>query len=114
MGTSRGTNATIELAQFLSDKIDGEIHTSSLSNIAFFDSSKFKNRHLLVHHRHNDGKATPFTAAEEANKRFGTELIVMDGGVSEGNSCEAFSFHGYNEIESETVNAIKQWIKRPK
>ena len=34
----------------------------------------------------------------------------MDGGKATGPDCEAFSHHGYNGIEAETVNKIKAWI----
>src|ERR1035437_7132483 len=45
MGTSRGTSDTMELAEYLSEKIAGEIHTSSLQNIASFDAKKYANKH---------------------------------------------------------------------
>lgn len=110
IGTSRGTYNTMQLSGFLSDKIAGVIHTSSLSNIAWFDTRKFSNRHLIVHHEQDYCRVTPFTAAEAAHQRYGTALIVMSGGKSVGDSCEAFAYHGYNGIEAETVAAIKHWI----
>jgi len=36
----------------------------------------------------------------------------MQGGISAGEFCEAFSHHGYNGIERETMQAIKAWIKK--
>jgi hypothetical protein len=36
----------------------------------------------------------------------------MEGGISAGDSCGAFSYHGYNGIENETISAIKKWIKQ--
>lgn len=53
VGTSRGTFDTMALAGNLSDKIAGEIHTSSMSGIASFDAKKYENRHLVVHHRYD-------------------------------------------------------------
>lgn len=110
VGTSKGTYDTMRLAEFLSDKIAGEIHTSSLQSIASFNAKKYANRQLVVHHREDSCKVTPFFAAEHSHETFGNDLIVMEGGISEGDSCEAFAHHGYNGIEKETVDAIKKWI----
>jgi len=112
MGTSRGTIATMRLAGYLSDKIAGEIHTSSMSMISSFDARKYKNRHLVVHHKYDGCRATPFGSAEYSHKKYGNELIVMEGGVSSGDWCQSFAYHGYNGIESETISSIKKWIKQ--
>jgi len=111
MGTSKGTYDTMDLAEYLSDKISGEIHTSSLSNIASFDAKKYHNRHLIVHHKFDACRKTPFSAAEQSHARYGNELITMEGGISVGDPCEAFAYHGYNGIERKTAEAIKRWIR---
>ena len=112
MGTSNGTGATMALAEYLSDKIAGVIHTSSRNEISGFDAKKYKNRQLVVHHKDDRCRGTSFRAAETSHKRYGNEFIAMEGGTSTGDPCEAFAHHGYYGIERETVNAIKQWIKR--
>ena len=112
MGTSRGTIDTMALAGYLSDRIAGEIHTSSMQVSAYFDASKYRNRQLFVHHKNDSCKSTPFGSVQSAHSRYGNELIVMEGGVSVGSPCEPFSYHGYNGIEKETADAIKQWVKR--
>jgi len=112
MGTSNGTFDTMALAEYLSTRIAGEIHTSSLSQIGSFDGGKFKNRQLVVHHRLDACRRTPFAAAERSHARFGTDFIAMDGGISVGDPCEAFAYHGYNGIERETIAAIKAWIRQ--
>ena len=112
MGTSRGTASTMQLAGYLSERIAGEIHTSSMSEISAFDSRRYKNRHLIVHHKRDACRVTPFFAAESAHQRFGTEFIAMEGGTSVGNPCEAFAHHGYNGIERETIDAIKKWVRQ--
>lgn len=111
MGTSRGTYDTMALAEYLSDKIAGEIHTSSMSNIASFDARNYRNRHLVVHHRYDSCNVTPYVAAEASHERYGNDFIAMEGGVSVGDACKALAYHGYNGIERETIEAIKQWIK---
>ena len=112
MGTSNGTFATMALAEYLSDKIAGEVHTSSLSRIDSFDARKYKNRHLVVHHKEDWCKSTPFESAKYSHEKYGNELIVMEGGITRGDWCQPYAHHGFNGIEQETVNSIKQWIKR--
>jgi len=112
MGTSNGTISTIALAEYLSDKIAGEIHTSSRASIASFDAKKYMNRHLVVHHQLDACSATPLYAAKKSNEKYGTDLLIMTGGKDEGHPCQALSHHGYNGIERETVDAIKEWIKQ--
>lgn len=112
MGTSNGTASTMKLAGYLSEKIAGVIHTSSRSEIYGFDSRRYKNRQLIVHHRRDGCRGTPFFAAESAHRRFGTDFIAMEGGTSVGDPCEAFAYHGYNGIERETIDGIKKWIRQ--
>jgi hypothetical protein len=112
MGTSNGTWPTMALAEFLADKIAGVIHTASRSEIYGFDARKYKNRQLLVHHKRDGCRATPFNAAEASHQRYGNDFIAMEGGISVGDPCEAFAHHGFNGIERETVEAIKKWIRQ--
>lgn len=113
MGTSRGTIATVKLAPYLSGRIAGVIHTSSMgSSIYSFNAKDYKNRQLIVHHRNDQCRVTRYNSAERAHDAYGTELITMEGGFSEGDPCEAYAYHGYRGIERETMDAIKQWIRR--
>ena len=112
VGTSKGTYDTMRLAEYLSDKIAGEVHTSSLQSIYSFDAKKYANRQLVVHHRDDSCKSTPFGAAEHSHTSYGNDFIVMEGGITAGDACEAFAHHGYNGIEKETADAIKKWVKQ--
>lgn len=112
MGTSRGTYDTMALADYLADKVAGEIHTSSLSQIAYFDARKYPNRHLVVHHKLDACRSTPYGSAARSHDAYGNDFIAMDGGYSEGDPCEAHAYHGYQGIEKETIAAIKQWIRQ--
>lgn len=67
MSTSKGTFDSMRLAGYLSDKIAGEIHTSSMSHVSSFDTRKYKNRQLVVHHRRDNCHVTPFNAAQSAH-----------------------------------------------
>ena len=112
IGTSNGTGPTMRLAEFLQDKVAGEIHTSSLSQIDSFDGKAYRNRHLAVHHINDWCPVTPYSAAKRSNEKFGTELLTMEGGISKGNECAGYSHHGFNGIEQKTVDAIKEWIRK--
>jgi hypothetical protein len=110
IGTSRSTESTMALAAPLDGKVAGFVHSSSMSAISGFDTRPFKSRHLIVLHRHDTCRVTQPSAGEAAHRKFGTELIEMDGGKATGPDCEAFSHHGYNGVEAETVEKIKAWI----
>ena len=110
VGTSRSTESTMALAAPLDGKVAGFVHSSSMSAISGFDTRPYKSRHLIVLHKGDVCRVTLPTAGEAAHRKFGTELIEMDGGKATGPDCEAFSHHGYNGIEAETVNKIKAWI----
>ncbi|HEX2650108.1 MAG TPA: alpha/beta hydrolase [Burkholderiales bacterium] len=112
MGTSNGTYATMRLAEYLSGRVAGVIHTSSLNAISQFDSRQYKNRQLIVSHVDDVCRATRFSASKDAAERYGTDFIAMQGGISVGEYCEAFSHHGYNGIERETMEKIKDWIRK--
>lgn len=110
VGTSRSTLSTISLSEPLDEKVSCFVHTASMTNISRLDTSKFKSRHLLVHHKDDGCKLTGYWAAEENHKDYKTPLITVDGGITEGNPCEAFGYHGFNGVEKETVEKIKAWI----
>ena len=112
MGTSNGTFDTMHLAGYLSERIAGEIHTSSLASVASFNAKQYKNRHLFVHHKNDECRATPFSAVESSHQSYGNELIAMSGGQPQGDPCEPFGYHGFHGVEKETINAIKTWIKQ--
>ena len=38
------------------------------------------------------------------------ELLPFKGGVSRGDPCEAFAYHGYNGLEREVVAQVSGWI----
>ena len=43
-------------------------------------------------------------------KNLPSKLMLIDGGISEGNECEAFAYHGFNKTEPEFVDAAAQFI----
>ena len=112
-GTSRSTIDTARLAERMDGKVAGFIHTSSFRDITSIDTRELKSRHLVVHHVNDSCRHTLYGNAQRSHEKYGTELITMEGGISQGDPCEAFAHHGFNGIELETVMKIKTWIKRP-
>lgn len=112
IGTSRSTYSTMRLAETMDGRVAGFVHTSSMNPIAVFDPRALKSRNLIVHHRHDTCRVTGYASAAAAHERYGAELITMEGGISDGDACEAFAHHGYNGIEQQTVERIKAWIRR--
>jgi hypothetical protein len=110
VGNSRSTISSMLFAKEFDNKVTGFIHVSPMNDIANFDTTKFKSRHLIVHHNADACQFTPYSSAEQNHKKYGTELITMTGGQSKGSPCEAFSYHGFFGIEKETVTKIKKWI----
>ncbi|TAJ38671.1 MAG: hypothetical protein EPO55_15035 [Reyranella sp.] len=110
IGTSRSTEATMLLAAPLDGQVAGFVHTSSMNGIAGFDPRKYKSRHLVVYHRMDACRVTKPSSSASSRASYGTETIEMEGGISTGDDCEAYSYHGYNGIEAVTVERIKAWI----
>jgi hypothetical protein len=111
VGTSRSTYSTMGLAEKFDGKINCIIHTASMNQIARFDTRKFKSRHLMVHHKNDPCHLTTYTSTQSNHERYKTPLITMEGGSSTGDSCQAFSYHGFNGIEQQTIDQIKAWIR---
>ena len=110
IGTSRSTGATMALARPLDGQVAGFVHSSSLSSISSFDTRGLRSRQLIVLNKMDACKVTNPSAGIAAHNKYGTELIEMEGGKSTGDDCEAYAYHGYNGIESETVGKMKAWI----
>jgi hypothetical protein len=110
VGTSRSTESTMALATPLDGRVAGFVHTSSMGSIGTFDTRPFKSRHLIVLHAMDGCKSTKPSNGMAAHRKYGTDLIVMEGGYSNGDECEPAAHHGYAGVEKETVDKIKAWI----
>jgi hypothetical protein len=111
VGTSRSTYSTMGLAEKFDGKINCIIHTASMNQSARFDTRKFKSRHLMVHHKNDPCHLTTYASTQSNHERYKTPLITMEGGSSTGDSCQAFSYYGFNGIEQQTIDQIKAWIR---
>jgi len=122
VGTSRGTVSAAAAARALGDSVAGVVLTSSLfigaragPGLSGFDYTKIKAPVLLVHHAEDGCKFTPYHEARRLAEARQYPLITVSGGKSPtSDPCEAFSAHGYLGKETETVDAIVNWmLKKP-
>src|SRR5215475_4473189 len=111
IGTSRSTEATMALARPLDGKVAGFVHSSSMNPIASFDPRGLTSRNLIVLNKNDACAATKPSNGVASHRKYGTELIEVEGGKSTGDDCEAYAYHGYNGIERETIDKIKAWIR---
>jgi len=69
---------------------------------------------LAIHHAQDSCPSSlPENASRivnERSKKLISELEIIDGGISEGNICDSFAYHGFNQIESELVKRAAQFI----
>jgi pimeloyl-ACP methyl ester carboxylesterase len=47
---------------------------------------------------------------QRRSKEFQSNLTFIDGGITEGNVCDAFAYHGFNQTEPQFVDAAAQFI----
>jgi len=67
---------------------------------------------LWVHHENDPCTYTSYRDAQRfAQKTRSPVVTVRGGGPGRGNACEAFSAHGFVGMESETVAAMRSWVK---
>lgn len=124
-GTSMGTVSAAYAGRVLGDEVAGVVLTSSAfvasgrrsahgdSNLSDFEYSSIKPPLLFVHHQDDGCQITPYAAARKQSSRY--PLISVSGGKPpQSEPCEALSAHGYLGRETETVQAIVNWmLKKP-
>jgi hypothetical protein len=112
-GHSMGTStATYFVNQIKTDSLAGIIIAGTVRTA--FVSDNVKLPILAIHHLNDQCAGTPLTASESIissrpkNTIFRLELI--EGGVSDGNVCDSFGYHGFNQTEPELVKRAAQFI----
>ena len=67
---------------------------------------------LWVHHADDPCAYTSYRDAQRFAEKTRSPLVtVRGGGPGRGGACEAFTAHGYVGVESETVAAMRSWVK---
>lgn len=125
VGTSRGTQSIGFLASTLSkgDGADGLVFTSTILTdpkgraVPAMPLEKISIPTLVVHHKQDACVlCNPAELPGMMDKLQGAprkELMLVEGGITKGDPCEAFAHHGYNGIESDVVDKIAAWILAP-
>lgn len=122
IGTSRGTQSVGYVATVLTgpEGPDGVVLTSTILSddkgrpVPAMPLEKIRIPVLVVHHEQDGCRFCSFSDVQLLmNKLANTprsELLAFRGGVSRGDPCEAFAYHGFNGIEQEVIGQIAAWI----
>lgn len=115
VGTSRSTISAAHQARALGNALSGAVLSSSLFRmrdqpvLAAFDFASIRIPFLLVHHRADACRSTPYYDAERLGVKY--PLVSVSGGKPpETGPCDPLSPHGYFGKEAETVAAIAAWM----
>jgi hypothetical protein len=122
VGTSRGTQSAAYAATYLTghDGPDGLVLTSTILtdskefSVPALQLDRLRIPVLVVHHVDDGCNHCSYADISKLMDKLANspkkELVPVKGGVSKGDPCEAFSYHGFNGIESEVVKRIGAWI----
>ena len=116
VATSRGTLSGAAVALNLGAPQagpDGVVLTSTMTSITDFAIDHFAQPVLLVQHRNDQCRAThvhDLPKIKDKLKAPRSGVLMVGGGVSRGQWCEAFAYHGFNGVEDEVVADIAHWI----
>jgi hypothetical protein len=123
VGTSRGTQSVAYFAsqvRHADGGADGIVLTATIFSddrsraVPAMALDRIDVPTLFVHHRRDACRHCDFAAAEPTLARVAAAprkaLIAMDGGIAQGDPCEAFAHHGFNGIETQTIAEIIGWI----
>jgi pimeloyl-ACP methyl ester carboxylesterase len=123
IGTSRGTISAAHLATNLA--VDGVVlsatvtEASQRSRATVFDAplGRIRPPVLIVHHRSDACRVTPYLNVTSLKSRFTAtgivEILAFEGGrPSESEPCRGLSPHGFFGIEDRVVGDVARWIKR--
>lgn len=123
VGTSRGTQSAAYVATELSPADggpDGIVLTSSILRddrgraVPEMPLDRVAVPTLVVHHRQDGCALCAFADVPRLMARLTSArskaLLAFDGGMNEGDPCDAFAYHGFNGLEREVVSKIVEWI----
>lgn len=112
------SNGTITVAAIVTKKPEIQVDLAGLIVAGTHKDESIPNNITLpllaIHHPKDGCWATPFSASEEIvkqrDKKFKTQLIVIDGGFDQGNPCQAMSYHGFNGTEEQLIEQAAKFI----
>jgi hypothetical protein len=122
VGTSRGTESVAYAATYLTGHggPDGIVLTSTILtdskefSVPSLQLDRLRIPVLVVHHVDDGCSHCSYAEISKLMKKLDNapkkELIPIRGGVSRGDPCEAYSYHGFNGTESQVVERIAAWM----
>lgn len=116
LGTSRGTISGAALAAKLGNEVQGAILTSTVTQrdrdepgLSSFSFASIKVPVLLIHHRDDGCKMSPYWGVERLAKSF--PLVSVSGGdPPQSGPCDAQSPHGFFGRDAPVAKAMKDWM----
>ena len=111
MGTSTATNFVNQVngsSQLLAGIIiAGTIRTASVNDDVSLPIE-------AIHHAQDQCEGSPPLASVRIisgrPKSVVSNLEMIEGGITEGNVCDSFAYHGFNQIEPELIKRASQFI----
>jgi pimeloyl-ACP methyl ester carboxylesterase len=111
MGTSTATNFVNQVngsSQLLVGIIiAGTIRTASVNDAVSLPIE-------VIHHAQDQCDGSPPSASERIvsgrSKSVVSNLEMIEGGITEGNVCDSFAYHGFNQTEPELIKRAAQFI----
>ena len=121
MGISRGGLSVVYLARQLAERVTGIVPMSPLfrdakgASLEFFDWGRLKQRILIVGHRNDGCRNTPFSESAYVAKEYRLPLLAASGGYedltkSRSGSCGPWAHHNFLGIEKPVADEIINWI----
>jgi alpha/beta superfamily hydrolase len=114
-GHSRGSISVSEFVNGSEDRdkiIAGVIIAASISTVSIKSSAK--SPVLAVHHKQDGCHVTPYKVSEEIIKKRPSstiaKLVLVEGGITEGEACGSKAYHGFNQKEPELIKEVSQFI----
>jgi hypothetical protein len=116
VGTSRGAISAAAVGASLGPRVHGVVLTSTVTvadrmgpALSGFDYSTIKAPVLVVHHRDDGCRSSPYSGAQALSRRF--PLVTVSGGdPPQSGPCEPQSPHGYLGRDAETMGAIRNFM----
>jgi hypothetical protein len=111
MGTSTATYFVNQLNED-SKKIAGIIIAGTVRTAVL--DNKVRLPVEAIHHMQDQCPGTPISNPERIisgrDKNVVSRLEVIEGGISEGDICQSFAYHGFNQTEPELIKRAAEFI----
>ena len=111
MGTSTASHYVSESPQ-LAKLLAGVVVAGTVRSATLSDEVTLPV--LAIHHRDDACGGTPISASRNLIEGRPEGLVsrfdIIEGGVSEGNVCDSFAYHGFNQTEGELIKRAAEFI----